>query len=85
LEWSIVGVEEGAKLTAAIQGAFTPLTACAFMVISLLYTPCAAALGAIKRETNSYKWTLFSALYTFAIGWIAAVFVFQIGRLLGFQ
>lgn len=79
-----VGVEEGAKLTAAIQGAFTPLTACAFMVMSLLYTPCAAALGAIKRETNSYKWTLFSALYTFVIGWIAAVLVFQIGRLLGF-
>lgn len=79
------GVEEGAKLNAAIQGAFTPLTACAFMVMTLLYTPCAAALGAIKRETNSYKWTLFSALYTFVIGWIAAVLVFQIGRLLGFQ
>lgn len=80
-----VGVEEGAQLTAAIQSTFTPLTACAFMVMSLLYTPCAAALGAVKRETNSYKWTLFSALYTFAIGWIAAVLVFQIGRLLGFQ
>lgn len=79
------GIEEGAKLNAAIQGAFTPLTACAFMVMTLLYTPCAAALGAIKRETNSYKWTLFAALYTFAIGWIAAVLVFQVGKMLGFQ
>ncbi|MCY6369612.1 ferrous iron transport protein B [Clostridium ganghwense] len=79
------GVEEGAKLTTAIQGAFTPLTAFAFMIMTLLYTPCAAALGAIKRETNSYKWTLFAAAYTFAIGWVAAVLVFQVGRMLGFQ
>ncbi|WP_315116471.1 ferrous iron transport protein B [uncultured Clostridium sp.] len=79
------GVEEGAKLTTAIQGAFTPLTATAFMVMSLLYTPCGAALGAVKRETNSTKWTLFTALYTFAVGYIAAVLIFQIGRALGFN
>ncbi|MCY6484478.1 ferrous iron transport protein B [Clostridium aestuarii] len=79
------GVEEGAKLTAAIQSSFTPLTAFAFMIMSLLYTPCAAALGAIKRETNSYKWTIFAAAYTFAVGWVAAVLVFQIGSALGFN
>lgn len=79
------GVEEGAALTAAIQGAFTPLTAIAFMVMSLLYTPCGAALGAIKKETNSTKWTIFAATYTFAIGYIAAVLIFQIGRALGYN
>lgn len=78
------GVEEGPELITAIQGIFTPLSAISFMVMSLLYTPCLVALGAIKRETNSWKWTLFTAVYTFAVGWIAAVLVYQVGSLLGF-
>ncbi|WP_025640484.1 ferrous iron transport protein B [Schnuerera ultunensis] len=79
------GVEEGAELVTALQGAFTPLSAAAFMIMTLLYTPCAAALATIKKETNSYKWPIFTALYTFFIGWIGAVLVFQIGKLLGFS
>ncbi|KEI04030.1 ferrous iron transport protein B [Clostridium botulinum] len=79
------GVEEGTEVVKAIQGVFTPLTAFAFMVMNLLYTPCGAAIATIKRETNSTKWTIFAAVYTFAIGWIAAVLIFQIGRLLGFK
>jgi ferrous iron transport protein B len=78
------GVEEGAVLVTAIRGAFTPLSAVSFMVMTLLYTPCAATLGTIKKETGSSKWALFSAVYTFAIGWLLAVMVFQIGGLLGF-
>lgn len=77
------GVEEGAKLIAAVQGAFTPLSAFAFMIMTLLYTPCAAVIGAVRKETNSRKWALFTAVYTFAVGWIAAVLVYQIGRLFG--
>jgi ferrous iron transport protein B len=78
------GVEEGSQLIAAIQGAFTPLTAMSFMVMTLLYTPCAAVIGTVKRETNSTKWAMFTAVYTFLIGWVGAVIVFQVGRLLGF-
>ncbi|MCF6460127.1 ferrous iron transport protein B [Clostridium sp. Cult3] len=79
------GVGEGAELVAAMQSVFTPLTAASFMVMTLLYTPCAATIATIKKETNSSKWALFTALYTFAVGWIAAVLVYQIGRLLGFS
>ncbi len=79
------GVEEGAKLIAAIQNTFTPLTAMSFMVMTLLYTPCAAVIGTVKKETNSHKWAIFTALYTFTIGWIGAILVFQIGKLLGFN
>lgn len=79
------GAAEGEGVIHAIQQAFTPLTAYAFMVMSLLYTPCAAAIGAIRQETNSRKWALFTAVYTFIVGWIAAVLVFQIGKLLGFN
>ncbi len=83
---TVYGVaEDGVKLTTAIQQAFTPLSAYAFMVLSLLYCPCAATIGAIKRETNSTKWALTAVVYTCVIGWVAAVIVFQVGKLLGFN
>ena len=65
--------------------AFTPLSALAFMVFSQLYTPCITALGTIKKETNSWKWMIFSAVYQFAIAWVISLLVYQGGRLLGFE
>lgn len=79
------GVGEGVELVTAIQNAFTPLSAASFMVMTLLYTPCAATIATIRKETNSYKWAMFTAVYTFIVGWIGAVLVFQIGTLLGFS
>ena len=79
------GVEAGTELVAAIREVFTPLTAVSFMVMTLLYTPCAATLGTIRKETGSTKWALFSAVYTFTIAWVLAVFIFQVGSLLGFS
>ena len=79
------GVEQGTELVFALQNAFTPLTALSFMVMTLLYTPCAATIATIKKETNSHKWAIFTAIYTFLIGWIMAILVFQIGSLLGFS
>jgi ferrous iron transport protein B len=75
------GVTEGSELVGAIQNAFTPLTALSFMVMVLLYTPCAAVIATVKSETNSYKWAIFMALYTFFLGWLGAVLVYQIGSL----
>jgi ferrous iron transport protein B len=71
------------ELISALQGAFTPLTALSFMIMTLLYTPCVATLATIRKETGSAKWALFSATYSFGIGWLGAVLVFQVGRLLG--
>ncbi|HBI7339187.1 TPA: ferrous iron transport protein B, partial [Clostridium perfringens] len=79
------GVEEGEALINVIQQVFTPLSAISFLVMTLLYTPCLAALGAIKRETNSMKWTIFSAVYTFVIALVLSTLVYQVGLLLGFQ
>ena len=76
--------EEGTALVNAIQVQFTPLTALSYMVMTLLYTPCIATLSTVAKETSSIRWPLFMALYTFAIGWVSAVIVFQIGTLLGF-
>lgn len=78
------GVTEGSELVNALQGAFTPLTATSFLVMTLLYTPCAAVIGTVKKETNSTKWAIFMAVYPFILGWIMAVLIYQIGSLLGF-
>ena len=78
------GVSEGSQLVGALQNVFTPLTAISFMVMTLLYTPCAAVIGTVKQETKSNKWAIFMAIYPFVIGWIAAVIIYQVGRLLGF-
>lgn len=79
------GVEEGTALLSTIKNVFTPLTAMSFMVMTLLYTPCVTTLATIRKETGSTKWMVFSATYTFAIAYVAAVAVFQIGTLLGFS
>jgi ferrous iron transport protein B len=79
---AIFAVEEGilgGAITA--QLGWTPLVALSFMVFCLLYVPCVAALGAIRGETKSWKWTGFAALYTTVIAWVLAVLVYQIGSL----
>jgi len=71
------------KLSLAISQHFNPLTAYAFMVFSLIYVPCVATIAVIKRETNSWKWTLFATGYSLVLAWILAVIVYQGGRILG--
>lgn len=78
------GVSEGTELISAIQEAFTPLSAVSFLVMTLLYTPCAAVIATVKNETKSYKWAAFMAIYPFVLAWILAVLVYQIGSFLGF-
>lgn len=66
------------KIAAVLPHFFTPLSAYAFMVMSLLYIPCIATIGAIYRETN-WKWTAFAVAYSLLIGWTFAVMFYQIG------
>jgi ferrous iron transport protein B len=62
------------------QHVFTPLTAYSFMVFILLYFPCIAALTAIRREAG-WRWSLFTAVYTTAVAWVAAFGIYHIGML----
>ncbi|MFO0745683.1 MAG: ferrous iron transport protein B [Myxococcota bacterium] len=64
--------------------AWSPLTALAVMVFFALCSQCAATLGAIRRETRSRRWPLFVFGYMTVLAWVAAVAVYQGGRLLGF-
>lgn len=77
-------VAEGSvELYSALQAQFTPLRAYAFMAFTLLYMPCIAAFAAIKREMNSWKWTLFAVGYQTAAAWVVAFLIFQVGRIFG--
>jgi ferrous iron transport protein B len=79
---TLLAAEEGVLGDAiAAQLGWTPLIAFAFMAFCLLYLPCLATFGAIRGETNSWKWPLFSLFYTTAIAWIVATLIFQIGNL----
>lgn len=73
------------SLSSALGSDFTALSSYAFMVFVLLYTPCVATLVTIKRETDSWKWTIFSATYSFIIAYLAAFIIYNGGRLLGFN
>ena len=73
----------GSGLINAIQANWTPLSAYAFMVMSLVYMPCVATLAAIRRETGSRAWTAFAMAYPLVLGWVLAVIVYQVGRLIG--
>jgi len=65
----------------ATQLGWTPLVAFSFMVFCLLSTPCVASLATIRSETNSWRWPIFTALYTITIAWVMATLIFQIGSL----
>jgi ferrous iron transport protein B len=79
--------DDTAKIVTQLQGTlgatFNSLSAYAFMVFTLLYTPCMAALGTIKKEMGSWKWALFAAGYTFVLAWVASLLIYRIGLLLG--
>ncbi|MFH1863118.1 MAG: ferrous iron transport protein B [bacterium] len=78
------GVEGGQSLTEAIHNSgITPISALAFMLFVLLYTPCLAAIICIWRETGSWAWTLFSVGYQTTLAWIIAFLTVNFGKLLG--
>ena len=58
---------------------FGAVNAFAFMVFCLLYIPCAATIATIKKETNSWKWTLYAVGLQLAVAWIVTLVVYQVG------
>ena len=60
----------------------TPTVALGYMLFALIYFPCIATLAAIKHESGSWKWAIFTAFYTTALAWVVAFIVKQLGVLL---
>jgi len=78
-------IEEGlspiAQSFADSSGGFGRLAAFAFLLFNLLCAPCFAAIGAIKREMNSAKWTWFAIGYQTLFAYAVAFVVYQLGRM----
>ena len=70
------------ELTAwqALSQAFTGISGFSFLVFNLLCAPCFAAIGAIKREMNSPKWTAFAILYQCGFAYAIALMINQFGN-----
>ncbi len=80
---SNINSTEGMAAFSGVLGAqgFGVLNAYCFMLFCLLYTPCVAAIGTIRRETHSLKWTLGMAVFQILVAWAAATAVYQVGSL----
>lgn len=78
----LYGVGDGASMVAisdVLSTAFTPISAYSYMVFVLLYMPCVVAFATIRKEMNSWKWTLFAVGYQTGAAWIVSCLVYQVG------
>ncbi len=71
---------------AAVRGSlaamgFGPLNAYCVMTFCLLYVPCAATIGVIRRESGSWKWTAFSVCFQVAVAYLVSFLIYQVGSL----
>ncbi len=73
--------ENGWQIWANMREVFTPLASYSFLIFNLLCAPCFAAMGAIKREMNSAKWTFFAIGYQCAFAYAVSLVVYQLGML----
>ena len=75
---STLGVLLGSSSASVLQGLFSPVTALAFLAFTLLYTPCVAAIAAIKRELQSGWKAAGVALMQCGIAWVVAFVIYHI-------
>lgn len=75
--------ENGEEIWGLIAADYTAVSAFSFMVFNLLCAPCFAAIGAIKREMNNWKWTLAAVGYMCLWAYVLALIIYQLGGIIG--
>ena len=73
--------ENGDEIWGELAASFTALSGFSYLIFNLLCAPCFAAIGAIKREMNSAKWTWFAIGYQCVFAYVIALIVYQFGML----
>nr|WP_295945853.1 ferrous iron transport protein B [uncultured Agathobaculum sp.] len=73
--------EDGVEIWSNLAGSFTAVSAYSFMCFNLLCAPCFAAMGAIKREMNNWRWTCFAIGYMMVFAYAVSLMVYQFGGL----
>ena len=74
--------ETGDEIWALVAADFGPVRAYSFMIFQLLCAPCFAAIGAIRREMGSRKWTVGTIAYMCGFAYAISLIVYQIGGLI---
>lgn len=74
--------ENGDEMWSVFAQNFTMISAYSFLVFNLLCAPCFAAIGAIRREMGSGKWTWIAIGYQCLFAYVASLIIYQIGNLL---
>lgn len=69
--------ETDAGLISQMPVLFNSAAAYAFMVFTLLSAPCAAAIGAMKKEFGTWRWTLLAICYQTGLAWLVALVIYQ--------
>lgn len=70
--------------TAALHSLLTPLSAFSLLVFCLLYTPCLAAIAAVRRELGG-RWAIGMVAFQCTVAWLVSLLIFHAGRWLGFS
>ncbi|MCM1525374.1 MAG: ferrous iron transport protein B [Ruminococcus sp.] len=78
----LMGASSADLLPPLLQASFSPLSAVSFLIFSLLYTPCAAAVATVKKEMNSSFAAVMFVLVQCAAAWLAAFAVYRLGALI---
>ena len=71
--------EDDPSLLGSVAALFTPVSAYAYMAFNLLCAPCFAAIGAIRREMGTAKWTWITILFQTLTAWVVALVINQVG------
>lgn len=79
---SVLLATSATQVSGALNSIFTPLSAVSFLVFTLLYTPCVAAIASIRREMNSTVRTVGVVIIQCVVAWIMAALVYQVGCIL---
>ena len=75
--------ESTTNLAAELSRAIVPAAALSFLVVQMLFIPCVATVGAIRQETRSWKWTLFTIGLLALVSFSAGIVVYQIASRMG--
>ena len=75
-------MDDSSPIWPLVAADFNAITTYSFMIFNLLCAPCFAAMGAIKREMNNWKWTVGAIAYMCGFAYVIAMIVYQIGGLI---
>ncbi len=78
---SVIYMVEEEGLGEVLKAAWTPLQALTFLAVLMVYQPCIATIAVIRKETNSWRWTLFSTAYTLGLAILVGLLTYNLGSL----